>query len=426
MKNIFEYVGKYMMKWILIATLVGIGGGLSAVALQKSIELTSELSKSVPLWIAPAIGGGLLSLIYIRDRSAAGFGTDRYISTINLKKDQLEYKSSFTKLISTAITLGFRGSGGVEGPMLVIGGGLSNGISKLPVFKNLLDKHDRRTLIICGAAGAIGAIFRSPLGGGIFVVEILYRSSLHYSDLFPAMLSSTMGFVVYSMISKSTPLFNIPDYLPNVYNVPFFVLAAILAGILSLIFMGVFSKIQNIFKKAPLRPIHPLIGGLLVGVILIIVPKVSGTGTSIIQEMIDTVLPLSMLLALFIGKIIATSLTVASGGSAGLVIPSLFIGAIAGNSVATIIGVGDIGLSSSLVIAGMAASLASVANVPVAAAVMLVEMVGLRLGVPATLGSIIGYAIGHSQVIYGVTNPDQWQFEEMKKLRKKDVNKRKH
>ncbi|SCY80109.1 chloride channel protein [Alkaliphilus peptidifermentans] len=80
------------------------------------------------------------------------------------------------------------------------------------------------------------------------------------------------------------------------------------------------------------------------------------------------------------------------------------------------------GLSASLVIAGMAASLASIANVPIAAAIMLVEMVGLRLGVPAVIGSVIGYAIGHSRVIYGVNSPDQWQFMQKKHL--KDIDKK--
>ncbi len=150
-------------------------------------------------------------------------------------------------------------------------------------------------------------------------------------------------------------------------------------------------------------------------------PRVGGTGNHVIQEMIDFNLSFGILLLLLFGKMLSTSFTVASGGSGGLVIPALYIGAIAGNMISSIAANGDIGLSASLVIAGMAASLASIANVPIAATIMLVEMVGLRLGVPATIGSIVGYALGHSQVIYGVTKPDQWQYEEMEKWRRHDA-----
>ncbi|MCC5912266.1 MAG: chloride channel protein [Clostridiaceae bacterium] len=426
MIRIFQYVGEYMTKWLIVATLVGIGGGLSAVALSYAINFVTEISYYVPLWIAPVIGGILVSILYLKDPRAAGFGTDKYIYSVNKKNKPLPFRMLFSKIIATAITIGFQGSGGVEGPMLVIGGSIANGIRKIKRFKAYFHEEDRRILAICGAAGAIGAIFRSPLGGGIFVVEILYRSSLHYSDLFPAMLSSTMGFVIYSMIAHATPLFSIPNYLPNAMNVPVFILAGILAGIVSMLFMTAFKYVQNIFEDIPLKKIHPIIGGMVTGLILIALPDVAGTGTGVIQEMIDGVFPIELLILLLAGKIIATSFTVGSGGSAGLVIPALFIGAASGNVIAALLGNGDAGLSASLVITGMAASLASIANVPIAAAIMLVEMVGLKLGVPATLGSIIGYAIGHSKVIYGVTSPDHWQAEEMKEWRKNDLNKKDH
>ncbi|SES86258.1 chloride channel protein, CIC family [Natronincola peptidivorans] len=425
MSKLFQYIGAYMTKWLAIATLMGMGGGLSAVALNLSIQYVTERSYFLPLWIAPMIGGLLVSILYLWDRRPAGFGTDKYIDAVNNRKS-LSFKVFLTKLAATAITIGLRGSGGVEGPMLVMGGSLADGISKIRKARIYLTEEDQRILTICGAAGAIGAIFRSPVGGGIFVVEILYRSSLHYGDLFPAMLSSTMGFVIYSMLANANPLFTIPDYLPNVLNVPSFVLAGIVAGIASIVFMTVFRHTQEFFKKIPYYKLHPMMGGVATGFILLFLPDVAGTGTSVIQEMIYKVFPIGILVLLVIGKILATSFTVASGGSGGLVIPALFIGAASGNVMAALVANGDSGLYASLVITGMAASLASIANVPIAAAIMLVEMVGLRLGVPATLGSIIGYAIGHSQVIYGVTSPDHWQFKEMIAWRKNDINKKGH
>ena len=213
---------------------------------------------------------------------------------------------------------------------------------------------------------------------------------------------------------------SVPSYLPDVTNVHWFIITGILAGIISLLFMALFGYTRKIFIKLPRKRIHPVFGGILTDMILFQLPVVGGTGIDMIQNMINESLPVTFLLLLLVGKMLATSFTVASGGSAGLVIPSLFIGAIAGNFVSAFL-LADAGFNSSLVIAGMAASLASVANVPVAAAIMLVEMAGLGLGVPATLGSIVGYAIGHSRVIYGVTHPDQWQFEETAKWRTIDA-----
>lgn len=425
MRKSLPYIGRYMSKWLVVATVMGIGGGLSAVMLKNAIYLIEQVSQFIQPAFSPIVGGIIISLIYLWDPMAAGFGTDHYIYEVNNEMEYLTARTVFSKLAATATTLGFHGSGGVEGPMLIIGGSMADIVSRLPLLSKVFHKEDLRILTICGAAGAIGAIFRSPLGGGIFVVEILYHSSLHYGDLFPAMLSSTMGFVIYSMMADSTPLFSIPNYLPDVSNVPWFIFTGIAAGFISLVFMAIFSKIKNIFILMPRKRLHPIIGGIFTGIILFYLPGVAGTGNGMIQNMINGHYPIMFLLFLLIGKMLATSFTIASGGSAGLVIPALFIGAISGNVMSTLLGA-NAGLNSSLVIAGMAASLASVANVPIAAAIMLVEMVGLRLGVPATLGSIVGYAIGHSRVIYGVTSPDQWQFEETVKWRTIDAKSDSH
>lgn len=425
MRKSLPYIGKYMSKWLVVATFMGIGGGISAVILKNAIHLVEQVSQPIHIALAPVVGSIFIFFIYLWDPMAAGFGTDKYIYDINNEMEYLTARTVFSKLAATATTLGFRGSGGVEGPMLIIGGSMADIVSRLPLLNKIFHKEDLRILTICGAAGAIGAIFRSPLGGGIFVVEILYLSSLHYGDLFPAMLSSTMGFVIYSMVADSTPLFNIPNYLPDVSNVPWFIFTGIVAGFVSLVFMAIFSKIKNIFILMPLKRLHPVIGGIFTGMILFYLPDTAGAGNGVIQNMINGHYPIKFLIFLLIGKMLATSFTIASGGSAGLVIPALFIGAISGNIISTLLGA-NAGLNSSLVIAGMAASLASVANVPIAAAIMLMEMVGLRLGVPATLGSIVGYAIGHSRVIYGVTSPDQWQFEEISRWRIFDAKSNSH
>ncbi|MBH1939659.1 chloride channel protein [Mobilitalea sibirica] len=422
MKNEIRYMRFYISNWLLIATLVGFGGGVAAVGLQTLIIFINEISGNIPLWLAPAIGGILVSVIYIWDKLASYYGTNHYIKAVNKTPDLLSFKTCFSKLLATAITLGFHGSGGVTGPMLVIGGSFASGISKIPLFKGKLSEEDYRRLIICGAAGAIGAIFRSPIGGGILVVEILYLSSLHYADLFPAMLSSVMGYVSFSMLSHGRPLFIIPNFQSSGYHIALFILSAILASLTSLFFISVFRKSQSIFGKIPYKKFHPVLGGILTGMVLLAAPKAAGIGSNMIQDMIVTKYPIQILLILLFGKILATSFTVSSGGSAGLVIPSLFIGAISGNIFLTILPEQEVGLAAALVTAGMAASLACVVNVPISAAVILMEVVGHNVGVPATIGSVIGFIIGHSKVIYQETSPDYSDFLRNKKFRESNMN----
>ncbi len=418
----FNYVSGYMLKWFLFATFMGLGGGASAIVLYRTINGVELFGNLLPIWLAPAIGGAIVCLIYYVDRDAMGLGTNRYITSINIKSGAMKKKTFITKMMATAVTLGFKGSGGVEGPMVIIGGSLANSVSSLPLVRSIVNVEDRRIMTICGAAGAVGAIFRSPLGGGIFVVEVLYKSSLHYNELFPAILSSTIGYAVFSMFSNGNPLFYIPDYTPNMLNIPFFILSGVLAGVVALVFMWFFERSVQLFRKYPYaRRLRPIIGGLCAGLVFISIPKASGIGIDTIQQLISGgALQLNTLVLLLIGKVLATSFTVGSDGSAGLVIPALFLGAVCGNMMMTVLRVSDAGFSASLVISGMAASLASIANVPVAASVLIVEMVGLRHGVPATIGSIVGYVVGHSKVIYDTTHIEEKEFEFGKMFRKRD------
>ncbi|MFW6382327.1 MAG: chloride channel protein [Bacillota bacterium] len=381
-----------------------------------------SFNATFPIWLNPIIGGLLTSLVIFWDGHAEGFGSNYYIQSINFRNGNIPLKTFFSKLIASACTIGFYGSGGYEGPMLMIGGSLGNYLSWIPIVRNYCNEEEHRIMSICGAAGALGAIFHSPLGGGLFVVEILYKSSLHYTDLFPAMLSSTIGYTTFSMIYGPDPLFKIPGYKPDINNIILFIISGIIAGLVSLLFMSIFEKTRLFFEKneTKLYNFSPVFGGILTGIILIFITDVGGTGVEIIQNLIFEPMPVNFLILLLVGKILATSFTIGSKGSAGLVIPALFIGAVMGNMIASIIGVTAEGLTTSLVAAGMAGSFASIANVPVAAAVILIEMMGLQLGVPAIIGSVVGYAVGRRRIIYDTTHVVNTEYQEGKSFRKAD------
>lgn len=413
----------YMAKWLFYATLIGIGGGISALLLNTAINWVSQWGNRVPLVIAPVIGGILVSLLFKIDPNVSGSGTPKYIDGINLFKGRITKRTWLTKLLASASTIGFNGSGGVEGPMLLMGGSLANWLASIPFINRRINKEDRRILTVCGAAGAIGAIFRSPLGGGIFAAELLYKSSLHYSDMFPAILSSTMGFVVYATFGKTDPLFTIPAYLPNPANVLYFILAGVLAGYAALLFMTIYHKVDKLgdrLSKKKFGGYLPVLGGILTGIVLIYFPEAGGTGSSFIQQIIESSFHTHFLILLLLAKILATAFTVGFRGSAGLVIPALFIGAVTGGIIGNFLAPTSVDLASSMVIAGMAASLSSIANVPIAAAVMLIEMVGFQVGGAAVVGSVMGFIVGQKKMIYVDMHHDDPDFRSGKEFRKID------
>ncbi|GEN56437.1 hypothetical protein GCM10012290_01950 [Halolactibacillus alkaliphilus] len=418
-----RYVNIYMLKWLFFATLVGIGGGISAIILNESIALVGQVSSTIPIWLGPIIGGGLVVLIAKVDEEVFGSGSPKYIDAVNLDNGEVKRRTWLSKLVASASTIGFNGSGGVEGPMLLMGSSFANLITKIKFLRKWTTDDDRRILSIAGAAGAIGAIFRSPLGGGIFAAEILYKSSLHYSDIFPAVLSSTVGFIVYSTFGTADPMFIMTDYQTNPRNIIYYVLAGLLAGYMTIIFTNIFHKIETYtdwLNKKGLGTYLPIIGGLLTGVVLLFVPEAAGTGTRFIQQLIHQPLTISFLLILVVGKIFATSFTVAFRGSAGLVIPALFIGAVSGGIISSLFGFGTNGIHSALITAGMSGALASVANVPIAATILIIEMVGYHVGGAAVIGSVVGFLVGHHRMIYINFKPDDKGFNQAKEFRKLD------
>lgn len=391
---------KYLLKWLFAAAIIGAAGGIGAFGLKTSISFIERISSKLPLWLAPAAGGIIVSIFLLWDYNAAGNGTDSFINAVNKFDGRIPFKMGISKLIATAATLGFHGSGGLEGPVLVTGGAIGNSLAGIPFTRDLF-KTKSKLLTICGAAGALGAIFHSPLGGGIFVVELVSHSSLHYAYLFPAVLSSTMGYVAFGSLMGGAPMFQIPSYLPNISDLPWFVAAGILGGLLALLFIYSFRYIDKYFKKISCRFLRPVIGGILTGIVLLFRPEVAGTGLALIQQLIfDSGVIETAIIVLLLAKILATCFTVGSGQSAGLVIPSLFIGSLGGMLIAAVVGGLPPQLYASLIVACMTAVLAGTANVPIAAAVMLSEMAGLAAAVPAAVGSVVGYAVAHSQVIY--------------------------
>ena len=337
--------------------------------------------------LAPALGG-LLSgiLVFKLAPEAEGHGTDSLIDSFHRHGGHVRTRVPLVKGIASVILIGTGGSAGREGPIAQIGAGFSSYLGKL--FK--LSAREKRLLLLAGAAGGIGAIFRTPLGAALFVVEVLYRDDFELEALVPAVFSSVVAYSVFTMLfGEGTIFVTEKSYAFNPLQLPLYLTMALGASLIGVLYIKVFYGVRDrIF--APLRvprPFKPLIGGLAVGLLALVFPNALGAGYGALQAALlpgTGVFPLGWtgagaLLGIAVIKVITTSLSVSSGGSGGVFGPSVVIGGMVG---------GAFGMAfhalmpevvpqpGAFVIVGMACFVGGVAHAPISSLVMASEMTG--------------------------------------------------
>lgn len=248
-------------------------------------------------------------------------------------------------------------------------------------------------LLLAGMAAGLSAIFRSPMGTGVFAIEVLYGNmEFEVEALLYTMLSSAVAYTVNGAFVGFRPLFQVPVIPTPVFR-DYFAYAAlgVAAGLIATILPQVFYRVRDLFRALPV-PLwtKPALGGLGVGLLALRLPQVLGGGYGWMQQAIDGRLAFRLILMLVLAKMVAFALTVASGGSGGVFAPSLFVGAMLGGAFAVILHQ----LPAVFVIVGMAAVFGAAARVPVATMLMVTEMAGgYHLLVPAGMAVMISYLI---------------------------------
>jgi CIC family chloride channel protein len=357
--------------------------------IQKVNFAAHHPSTSLIVLLLPAFGGlvaGLIIHFFCKD--ASGTGTDEMIYAFHYNEGKIDTRIPFFKAIATLFTLPTGGSGGKEGPISLIGAGIG------VWFSNLLKTgaRARRTLLLAGTAAGLGSAFRSPLGGALTAAEMVYKHDIESDALIPCFISSVTAYLVYIAYAGAESAFHITT--PQAFHANEIVFYLLLGGLCFgygyLLIKG-FKNTRTFFDKIPVpKWLKPAIGGLLTGALAILFFSVSGTGTEYLTYVIDGHFPdyfpvegaiavvLSCLAIAFL-KIVASTLTIGSGGSAGIFGPSLFIGAMLGAAVGTLASITfpnqHVSVASFMVI-GMGAFYAGVAQAPVAGIVMIIEMSG--------------------------------------------------
>jgi len=353
------------------------------------------------LVIVPTVGG-LISgfLVYKFAPEAEGHGTDAAIDAYHNKRGLIKARVPLIKTIASAITLGTGGSGGREGPIAQIGAGFGSYLAT----RLRLSNEQRRALLAAGLGAGIGAIFHAPLAGAIFACEVMYRDlDFEAENLIPAFIATTVAYTVFSIpfgAEAFDPLFDVNPNLEFVRPLPLLLPLAVLAvfsALLSLLYTKSFYGIHHLFKRLPLPNIYkPAIGAFLTGVVALLLYfsftaygedaqhgalSVLSFGYGFLQNVLsgEASIPVLLIAAVGLGKILTTSLTIGSGGSGGVFGPSMVIGGCGGAIVGMtfhhlmpgIVHSNDVVIFTLL---GMASFFAAAANTPVSTLIMVTEM----------------------------------------------------
>ncbi len=345
------------------------------------------------LWWIPIVTtlGGLVSgiLVYRFAPEAEGHGTDTAVDAFHRKEGIIRARVPPIKMVASAITIGSGGSAGREGPIALITAGLGS------VYARIAHRpeEERRLLLLAGMAAGLSAIFRSPMGTGVFAIEVLYGNmEFEVGALLYTMLSSGVAYALNGAFIGFHPLFRVPVVpMPAFADYAAFVVLGLGAGIIATVLPQVFYYMRDFFRELPIPAwSKPAIGGLCVGLIALRLPQVLAGGYGWIQLAIDGKLTLFVLLILIVAKMFAFAFTVSSGGSGGVFAPTLFVGAMLGGSFAILLHQ----LPAVFVIVGMAAVFGAAARVPIATMLMVTEMTGgYYLLVPAGMAVMIAYLL---------------------------------
>jgi CIC family chloride channel protein len=417
----------YLRKWVVLGALIGLIAGVGAALFFVALETAGRLflgtlagyapatpageggapiSDALRPWALPivvALGGLISGIIVFRlAPEAEGHGTDAAIGPFHHGARRIRARVPLIKLIGSAVTIGSGGSGGREGPTAQIGAGFGSFLARLLD----LDARDARIAIACGMAAGIGAIFRAPLGGALLGAEIPYREDVESDALVPSFVASVVAFSIFGVLIGFDPIFGrtTTATFANPAQLAYYALIGLLAGVVGRLYIGTFYGLTRWFAGWRLpRELKPAVGGFAVGLIGMAIPGALGTGYGWVQAGLERdallALPLWMVLALPLVKIVATSLSIGSGGSGGIFGPGMVIGGLLGASVWRLLEPIAPAIPADpapFVIVAMMALFGSIAHAPLAVMLMVAEMTGnLAMLAPAMI------AIGVATVVVG-------------------------
>jgi CIC family chloride channel protein len=374
---------------VAAACCVGLLTGFVAIGLAEAIHAVQALALGergapvdvlpfLPRWrvlLVPALGGLLVGIVgrYL-SREVRGHGVPEVMEAVALRGGRIRKRVVLTKSLASAITIGSGGSVGREGPIVHIGASVGSAVGQtlgLPA--------DRlRTLTAAGAAGGIAAAFNAPIAGAFFALEVIARN-FATPTFGPVVLCAVFATVVSRLYFGAAPAFVVPPFeLGGPGESPLAALLGVFCGFVSLAFVALLGRLELLFARLPAPAVaKPALGGLVLGALLLLAPDLYGVGHETMDAMLRGELVWTTLALLLLLKPLATSTTLASGGSGGVFLPSLYVGGLAGGLFAVAAKALLPGVATSAgayALVGMAAVLAGTSHAPITALLLAFEL----------------------------------------------------
>lgn len=403
---------------LIVASIIGLVAGLAAVILkstvhfiQKLLEHNMDVTGFNYFYLGYPLIGILLTVLISNFllKEKLGHGISHILYAISKNSSIMRRTHMYSRMVTSAITVGFGGSVGLEAPIVVTGSAIGSNTGRL--FH--LDYKKRTLLIGCGVAGAISAIFNSPITGVIFAIEVIL-TEVKISKFIPILIASVSGQLVSIILLGEDILFTfrLTDSFAA-SDTPYYILLGVTCGLASVYFTRVVYKVESSIRSIRSQFNRAIVGGIGLALIIFTFPPIYGEGYEFIKVLLadtqnqifdrslfyslsgnELVLILFLLMILVI-KPAATALTLSAGGSGGVFAPSLFMGGVTGFLFARVISVlmpGQVFSASNFTLVGMCGVLSGVLHAPLTAIFLIAEITsGYMLFVPLMLVSAISF-----------------------------------
>ena len=398
---------------LILSFVVGVCSGLAAVLLtwcidgiKHILDGTLSLPYNLQYLVLPGVGM-LVSLLLLRYviRDNIGHGVTKVLLAVSRGESKIRPHNMWSSMLTSSITIGFGGSVGAEAPIVYTGAAIGSNIGR--VFD--LSYRNITVLLGCGAAGAIAGIFKAPLAGVLFTMEILLFN-LSLSSMLPLLISTISATVVAYIFHGQTPMFACTLTPFSMGNIPFYIIMGVILGFGSLYFTGTTLWLEDKLGKLKNRYLKWILCSVALGLMIFLFPQLYGEGYGVLSDLLNgrevsggqTVLGFMMgsgwgivlfFLLVFLVKVLAMTVTNAGGGNGGTFGPTLFCGAIAGFVLARCFNLLGAGVpEQNFVLVGMAAMMAGVMQAPMTAIFLIAEISGgYALLIPLILCSTVSY-----------------------------------
>lgn len=418
---LFRYLQRFRKlsvekKIYILSFIVGIISGFAAFVLKTTVHYTHHVlienfnsdKGNYMLLLFPVLGI-LITVLFVKwfVKDNIGHGVSRILYAISNKKGRIKSHNSWSSIIASTFTIGFGGSVGAEAPIVLTGASIGSNLGR---FFNL-DHKSLIVLIGCGSAGAIAGIFKAPIAGMVFTMEVLMLD-LTMASLVPLLISAVTAASLSFFLMGDAVLFNFNlTETFELKTIPFFIVLGIATGFISLYFSRGVLITEQLLGKIKKQSMKLLTGGIILSILIFFFPSLYGEGYTTIRALLHgqsaDVLNGSIFVGiedniyLFIGylllilgfKVIATSVTTGAGGVGGIFAPTLFMGGIAGFTFVVIISQFGLHLpESNFTLAGMAGMMAGVMHAPLTAIFLIAEITdGYDLFIPLMITSVFSF-----------------------------------